>query len=105
MRSFNKTRNTLTVFLTLALLTFVFLVLYVPKALSAPWTVNASVAGGTGGSVNPATQEVGVNGGSASIDITPEGGFHIDLITDNGTPVAGPIPAPTLLITSTKTIT
>ncbi len=48
----------------------------------ATYTVNASVTGGHG-SVAPATQTVDWNT-SASISITPELGYHIASITDNG---------------------
>ncbi len=52
--------------------------------------VNAYVTGGHG-SVSPAGQSVNY-GGTASIDINPEAGYHIETITDNGTsaPVADP---------------
>jgi len=48
----------------------------------ATYTVNASVTGGHG-SVAPATQTVDWNI-SASISISPEVGYHIASITDNG---------------------
>jgi len=51
----------------------------------ATYTVNASVTGGHG-SVAPATQTVDWNT-SASISITPELGYHIASITDNGNAV------------------
>ncbi len=89
----SKARKLLAVFLTVSLITLGLLILYVPKAFSAPWTVNASVSGG-GGSVDPATQQVLVDGGSASILITPDVGYHIDLITDNSSVVPGPYISP-----------
>ena len=52
----------------------------------AAYTVTASAPGGHG-SVKPVTQKVGY-GGSASITIAPEAGYHIASITDNGQPVA-----------------
>jgi hypothetical protein len=53
---------------------------------SDSFTVDASVSGGNG-SVDPATQTVDW-GGTAIIDITPDPGYHIASITDNGNPVA-----------------
>ncbi|MHB8780960.1 MAG: beta strand repeat-containing protein [Candidatus Geothermincolia bacterium] len=52
------------------------------------FTVTASVAGG-GGSVSPLSQTVNW-GSDPVVSITPSAGFHIDSITDNGVPVAGP---------------
>lgn len=54
------------------------------------YNVNATVAGDHG-SVSPATQAVDY-GGTASINITPEAGYHITTITDNGTsmPISNP---------------
>jgi alpha-tubulin suppressor-like RCC1 family protein len=49
------------------------------------FTVTASVTGGSG-SVIPATQTVGY-GSDATIDITPDPGYRIASITDNGIPV------------------
>jgi hypothetical protein len=46
------------------------------------YSVNASVSGGNG-SVSPATQSVN-EGNNASITITPNSGYEIDTITDNG---------------------
>ncbi len=46
------------------------------------YTVTASVSG-NGGSVSPATQEVAL-GGTASINITPDAGYRIASIADNG---------------------
>jgi len=46
------------------------------------YTVNASVTGGHG-SVDPATQSVDY-GDSASIGISPDGGYRVASITDNG---------------------
>jgi hypothetical protein len=51
---------------------------------NAEYTVTAAVEGG-GGSVSPATQLV-AHGGTATIDITPEDGYRIGGITDNGAP-------------------
>ncbi|MFH1150254.1 MAG: DUF5719 family protein [Actinomycetota bacterium] len=48
------------------------------------YTVDASVSGGNG-TVSPATQDVGW-GETASIDITPDPGYHTATITDNGSP-------------------
>ncbi len=48
------------------------------------YTVTASVSG-IGGQVSPLTQEVAL-GGTASINITPDAGYHIASITDNGAP-------------------
>ncbi len=90
----SRTRKIVAIILTVSLLTLGFLVLYIPKAFSAPWTVDASVSGGVGGTVNPATQQVAVDGGSASIILTPDVGYHIDLITDNGVTVAEPYVSP-----------
>jgi hypothetical protein len=54
------------------------------------YTIDASVAGGNG-SVAPATQTVNY-GDNASIDITPDLGYHIASITDNliSMPIANP---------------
>ncbi|MCL5674864.1 MAG: hypothetical protein M1501_03870 [Candidatus Omnitrophica bacterium] len=52
-------------------------------AFATAYTVTASVSGGNG-TVSPATQSV-VSGGSASITITPNTGYQISSITDNGT--------------------
>jgi hypothetical protein len=46
------------------------------------FTVDASVAGGHG-SVSPTTQTVDY-GGSAAVDLTPEAGYHLTAIVDNG---------------------
>ena len=55
-----------------------------------PYTINASVSGGNG-TVNPATQIVNSDL-SATINITPNTGYHIASITDNGQskPIANP---------------
>ena len=50
------------------------------------YTVSASVSGGNG-SVSPASQTVAA-GGSGTITITPDKGYQIASITDNGTVVA-----------------
>ncbi len=94
----SRTRKIVAIILTVSLLTLGFLVLYIPKAFSAPWTVNASVSGGVGGTVSPDTQQVLVDGGSASIIITPDVGYHIDLITDNDETVAGPYLSPYIIL-------
>jgi hypothetical protein len=47
--------------------------------------VSASVTG-VGGTATPANQQV-TSGGSASINITPNTGYHIGSITDNSTPI------------------
>jgi hypothetical protein len=52
------------------------------KGGSSDFTVKASVKGGSG-TVDPGTQAV-PPGGSASIDIKPDAGYHIASITDNG---------------------
>ncbi len=54
------------------------------------YIVNASVSGG-GGTVDPATQQV-AGGATATIDISPDEGYHIASVTDNGAsmPVADP---------------
>ncbi len=52
------------------------------------YTVTASSNGG--GTVSPATQNV-TYGDSASITITPNTGYHIQSVTDNGTDVTGSI--------------
>ncbi len=54
------------------------------------YTVDASVSGGHG-SVDPPTQTVSY-GGTASVDITPDGSYQIATITDNG--VSMPISDP-----------
>ncbi|NPV60964.1 MAG: IPT/TIG domain-containing protein, partial [Actinobacteria bacterium] len=46
------------------------------------FTVTASVSG-KGGKVSPPTQKV-VQGGTASIDLIPDSGYHAETITDNG---------------------
>ncbi|NPV60887.1 MAG: IPT/TIG domain-containing protein, partial [Actinobacteria bacterium] len=46
------------------------------------FTVTASVSG-KGGKVSPPTQKV-VEGGTASIDLIPDSGYHAETITDNG---------------------
>ena len=56
-----------------------------------PFTVTASVLSGQG-SVHPATQQVN-QGEDASVAITPDAGWHIDSITDNGQPVPVTDPA------------
>jgi hypothetical protein len=50
------------------------------------YTVNASVAGGHG-QVSPATQGV-TRGSSASITFTPDAGYHVATLSDNGTSTA-----------------
>jgi Papain family cysteine protease/Family of unknown function (DUF5719)/IPT/TIG domain/Divergent InlB B-repeat domain len=54
------------------------------------YTISAAVSGGNG-SVSPASQSV-PSGGSASVSIAPDAGFHIASITDNSTskPIANP---------------
>ncbi len=54
------------------------------------FTISASVSGGHGG-LNPASQVIGY-GSSASINITPDAGYHIASISDNGAsqPAANP---------------
>lgn len=52
---------------------------------TTPYTVTATVSGGNG-TVSPATQNV-THGGTASIDITPDPGYHTVSIIDNGTSV------------------
>ena len=54
------------------------------------FTVRASISDGLG-AVNPATQKVNI-GGNASIAITPDAGYKIESITDNGKsmPIANP---------------
>ncbi|MBN2027955.1 MAG: hypothetical protein JW854_14495, partial [Actinobacteria bacterium] len=54
------------------------------------FTVDASVSGGNG-SVDPASQAVDY-GGTASVHIYPDSGYHIESITDNG--VLVPISSP-----------
>ncbi|MBU1670089.1 MAG: hypothetical protein KKF41_13045 [Actinobacteria bacterium] len=56
------------------------------------YTVDALVSGGNG-TVDPPTQPV-LHGGTASIAINPDGGFHTATITDNGVPVPTPLPNP-----------
>ncbi|RJP35091.1 MAG: hypothetical protein C4536_01435, partial [Actinobacteria bacterium] len=58
------------------------------------FTVDASVSGGHG-SVDPASQSVDY-GSTTAVDITPDEGYHIASITDNGTPapVADPYVIP-----------
>ncbi len=53
-------------------------------------TVNASVSGGNG-SVDPTSQQINYGDG-ATVNITPNGGYHTASVTDNGTPVT---PTPT----------
>ncbi len=55
-------------------------------ALSEAYTVNASAPGGHG-TVSPASQTINY-GGTATINITPNAGYNIGAITDNGSPVA-----------------
>jgi len=55
-------------------------------ALSIAYAVNASAPGGHG-TISPASQVVNY-GGTATVNITPAAGCHIDSITDNGSPVA-----------------
>ena len=50
------------------------------------YDVTASVAG-DGGDVSPPSQHV-LQGGTATIDIIPDTGYHAATITDNGTPAA-----------------
>ncbi len=52
------------------------------------FTVGASVTGG-GGSVWPSNQTVDYNN-SASITLLPSTGYHVNSVSDNGTPMAGP---------------
>ncbi len=61
-----------------------------PVLLGPVYTVNASVSG-THGTVNPLTQKILTNQ-SASISISPDKGYHIASIIDNGQsmPVANP---------------
>ncbi len=54
------------------------------------YSVNASVSGGHG-TVSPAGQNV-PEGGTATITITPDDGYRIASITDNGAPVAAANP-------------
>ncbi len=54
------------------------------------YTINAVVSG-TGGAVDPTSQTV-FEGDDASIDITPDAGYHIESITDNGAPAAAADP-------------
>ncbi len=54
---------------------------YVTFAINE-YAVTASVSGGHG-SVDPATQSV-TYGGTALIDLTPDSGYHVATITDNG---------------------
>ncbi|MCR4392919.1 MAG: hypothetical protein NUV31_00955, partial [Dehalococcoidales bacterium] len=54
----------------------------IPVGANDTFTVNATV-NGTGGTVNPATQLVDA-GETASINIMPDLGYHIDSILDNG---------------------
>jgi hypothetical protein len=49
------------------------------------YTVNAT-AGGAHGTVDPASQST-YYGGTATIDIVPDAGYHCSAITDNGNPV------------------
>jgi subtilisin family serine protease len=56
------------------------------------FTVTASVSGGHG-VVSPLSQVVD-QGGTATINITPDTGYKIGSITDNGNPVAEPYPNP-----------
>ena len=51
-------------------------------------TVSASVSGG-GGSVSPATQSIWP-GDPATITLTPDSGYHVASITDNGNSITGP---------------
>ncbi len=66
--------------------------LYGVSALDAvqSYTITASVSGGNG-TVSPGTQLVG-KGGTSTITITPDSGYHIASVTDNGTMVT-PVPA------------
>lgn len=61
------------------------------KSVTATFTLNAftvnAVVSGSHGSVSPATQKVNY-GASASITITPDSGYNIAGIIDNGQPVA-----------------
>ncbi|MDY6794817.1 MAG: NosD domain-containing protein [Actinomycetota bacterium] len=58
--------------------------------IRAGYNINASVSGGHG-TVDPPSQVV-LQGNDGTIDIHPDAGYHIDSITDNGTPatVANP---------------
>ncbi len=56
----------------------------VVKFKKKSFTINARVDG-VGGSVSPATQSVSF-GGTATINITPDTGYEIESITDNGVP-------------------
>ena len=55
----------------------------------AKYTVSASVSGGNG-SVAPASQSV-TAGGSASVTFTPNNGYRINTVTDNGANVTGQV--------------
>ncbi len=100
MRSFYKTRKSLAVFLVISLITLGFLALYVPKAFSAPWTVNASVYG-TGGTVDPPTQSVD-DLGTATINYTENPTYHLDLVTADGVEIPGPYSSPVTITNVTK---
>jgi hypothetical protein len=69
------------------------------------FTVGASVSGGHG-SVFPATQTVNY-GGSASISITPDLGYHIATIKDNGNPatIANPYVISNVIANHTVVVT
>ena len=73
------------VLLSITLLLGLFGQSVIPAVADDTFTVNASV-NGTGGTVDPSTQQV-IAGGTASITITPDTGYHIDGILDNGNPV------------------
>jgi Tol biopolymer transport system component len=68
-------------------------------------TVNASVLGGHG-TVNPQTQKMNT-GANASVSITPNSGYHISGITDNGIvkPVANPYVITNAVISHTVVVT
>jgi len=72
----------------------------VPLTLTIPqtFTITSSVAGGTGGTDTPATASV-VSGGSVLLTITPNAGYHLTLLTDNGVNVTASV------INGTYTIT
>ncbi len=58
-------------------------------------TVNASVSGGHG-NISPSTQQINYGAG-ATINITPDGGYHVASVTDNGSPVT-PVPTTSYVI-------
>jgi uncharacterized protein YycO len=86
-----KTNSKITSALRLAVILLMALGLLMPFATSVPvmatvtYTVTASA--GAGGTISPAGVTTVNYGDSVALNITPDAGYHISSITDNGTPV------------------